>query len=136
MQPVAVGRLHRTRVLAEVPLFARCSRREIADIAGIAAEREFAAGEELTREGEPGSSFYVLLEGTADVFRAGEKIGTRSRGEFFGEIALLAHSARTATVRTTAPVRALEIRDRAFRALIGRQPDLQLKVLAALPERV
>ncbi len=136
MRRVAVGRLQRARVLADVPLFARCSRREIADIAGIAAEREFAPGEELTREGEPGSSFYVLLDGTVEISRAGENLGTRSRGDFFGEIALLAHSARTASIRTTSPARALVIPARAFRALIGRQPELQLKVLEALRERV
>ena len=133
---MALGRVNRTRVLADVPLFARCSRREVADIAGIAAEQEFAPGAALTREGEPGSSFYVLLEGTVEVSRGGESLGTRSRGDFFGEIALLAHSARTASVTTTSPVKALVIPDRAFRALIGRQPDLQLKVLDALSERV
>ncbi len=133
---MALGRLQRTRVLADVPLFARCSRRELADIAGIAAERSFAADEELIREGEPGASFYVLLAGTVEVSSGGENFGTRSSGDFFGEIALLAHSARTASVTTTSPVRVLVIPDRAFRALIGRQPELQLKVLEALAERV
>jgi CRP-like cAMP-binding protein len=132
---MAVKRL-RARALRSVPLFAGFSRREIADVATIAAEKEFPAGEELTREGDPGHFFYVLLEGTTDIFRGGEKIATRSPGDFLGEIALLGHSARTATVTTTSPARALVIHDRAFRSFIGRHPDVQHKVLEALAERL
>ena len=119
-----------------MPLFARCSRREVADIASIAAEREFPAGEELIREGESGRSFYVLLDGTVEISRGSENLGTRSAGDFLGEIALLARSARTASVTTTSQVKALVISDRAFRSLLGRQPELQLKVLEAMGERL
>jgi CRP-like cAMP-binding protein len=119
-----------------VPLFAGCSRREIANIAGIAAEKEFAPGEELIREGDTGSQFYVVLDGDAEVRRGGQAINARGGGDFFGEIALVAHSPRTATVAAKTRVRALVIDGRDFRALLGRQPDLQLKVLEALAERV
>lgn len=133
---MAVKTLASARALGRVPLFARCSRRELAEIARIAGERQFRAGEELTREGEPGEFFYVLLEGAVDVYRGEEKIATMGQGDFIGEIALVGHSARTATVRTASPVRALVIHERAFRSLIGRQPDVQVKVLDALGERL
>jgi CRP-like cAMP-binding protein len=134
---VAVGRLERTRVLQSLPLFADCSRREIAQVASLAVEKEFPAGEQLIREGDTGASFYVVLDGEMEISRGGERLGTtRSRGDFVGEIALLAHSPRTATVTAKTPVRALVIDGRDFRSLLGRQPELQLKVLEALAARL
>lgn len=126
----------RARVLRRLPLFARCSGRQLTDIAAISYEQEFGAGTELIREGEAGDSFFVLLEGSADVEVRGEKMRTLGAGDFAGEIALIAHGPRTASVRTTSPVRALVIPGRKFRALLGRQPDVQLAVLTALVGRV
>jgi hypothetical protein len=134
--PRVLGRRRHTETLRRVSLFERLSRRELAGIGAIAAEEEFPAGHELTREGDPGRSFYIILEGTAEVFRGGQKLDSRGGGEFFGEIALIAHSPRTATVKAATPIRALVISDRKFRALLGRQPEVQVKVIAALSERV
>ena len=124
------------KALKSVPLFSRCSRGQLADIASIAYEKDFPAGEKLIREGDSAGSFFVFLDGTAEVDRGGERLRTLTAGDFCGEIALLAHSKRTASVTTTSPVRALVIPGRAFRALLGRQPDIQLNVLEALAERV
>jgi CRP-like cAMP-binding protein len=83
-----------------------------------------------------GDDFYVLLDGEVEVLRNGAPVAQMAAGDFFGEIALLGHSARTATVRTTGPVRALVIPGRGFRALLGRHPDVQLKVLDVLADRL
>lgn len=133
---MALGRVGRARIIRSIPLFNRCSSREVSNIAAIAAEKHFPAGEDLIREGDTGSSFYVVLEGEADVRRGGQTIDSRGTGEFFGEIALVAHSPRTATVQAKTPVRALVVDGREFRALLGREPNLQLKVLEALAERL
>jgi CRP/FNR family transcriptional regulator, cyclic AMP receptor protein len=125
----------RAKALKAIPLFARCSRRQLADIAAIAYEKEFPAGSELIREGGAGDSFFVLLEGTADVSAEGEKLRDLAAGDFFGEIALLAHSSRTASVVTTSPARAIVVPGRRFRSLLGRQPEVQLVVLEALVQR-
>ena len=126
----------RAQLLKAVPLFARCSGGQLADIAAISYEQEFPADAALIREGEESGSFFVLLEGTAEVSVGGEKVRTLGAGDFAGEIALIAHGPRTASVKTTTPVRSLVIPGRKFRALLGRQPDVQLMVLAALAERV
>jgi CRP-like cAMP-binding protein len=88
------------------------------------------------REGEPGREFYVLLEGTAKVTKNGRKINELGPGDFFGEIALVSRSGRTATVTTTSPARALVITDRDFRTLLDRSPKIQLRVLEALADRL
>lgn len=130
------GRKPLTDVISRCQLFSDLSSREIQGLASIAHEETFAAGEELMREGEQGRSFFVLLDGQAEVMQGGERINTHESGAFFGEIALITHGQRTATVRATTPVRALEIRDRAFRALLGREPQLEQKVIGALGDRL
>lgn len=123
-------------LLKTVPLFERLSAKDLASIASIADEVELKEGKELTREGERGREFFVLLDGTAEVRRKGRKVNTLDRGDFLGEIALLTHSPRTATVTATSPVRALVITGPDFRSLLRRSPQLQIKVLETLAERL
>jgi CRP-like cAMP-binding protein len=122
--------------IAGVPLFARCSKSELARIAQLADELDLPAGKVLTREGERGREFFVLLDGEADVRRQGHRISTLRAGDFLGEIALVTDTPRTATVTTTAPSRALVVTDRAFRALMRESPEIQGKVLEAVAARL
>jgi CRP/FNR family transcriptional regulator, cyclic AMP receptor protein len=123
-------------LLKGVPLFARCSKKELAAIAQIADEIDLADGKQLTKEGARGREFFVLIEGSADVKRKRRKIATLGAGDFLGEIALVTKVPRTATVTTTSPVRALVVSEQNFRRLLERSPEVQIKVLEALAERV
>jgi CRP/FNR family cyclic AMP-dependent transcriptional regulator len=122
--------------IRHVPLFAQCSKRELAQIAGIADEIDLREGKVLIREGERGREFFVLLEGNAEVTKDGRRINTLGPGDFFGEIALVSQSPRTATVTATSSVHTLVITDRSFRRLLDDQPEIQRKVLLALAERL
>jgi CRP/FNR family cyclic AMP-dependent transcriptional regulator len=126
----------KTELLKRVPLFAHCSKRELGAIGEIADEIDLKEGKELTRQGKPGREFFVLIEGTADVIKNDRKLSTLNPMDFFGEIALIQQSPRTATVKATSPVRALVITERNFRRLMTEQPEIQRKVLAALADRV
>jgi CRP/FNR family transcriptional regulator, cyclic AMP receptor protein len=123
-------------LIRTVPLFAGLSKSELVQVASIADEIDLPADKVLIREGERGREFYVLLEGEAEVTRKGENVATRGSGEFFGEIALVSSLARTATVTTRTPARALVIRDVDFRALLQRTPAIALKVLSAVADRL
>jgi CRP-like cAMP-binding protein len=123
-------------LLKRAPLFAHCSKRELGAIGGIADEIDLKEGRELTKQGAPGREFFVLVEGSADVLRSGQKVNSLKPMDFFGEIALVHRGPRTATVKATSPVRALVITERNFRRLMEEQPDIQRKVLEALAERV
>src|SRR2546430_6399076 len=119
-------RLHgdqKTELIRKVPLFARCSRAELKEIAKLADEIDLAEGKEMTREGAPGREFFVLLEGTADVKKNSRKVNTLGPGDFFGEIALVSHEPRTATVIASSPIRALVITDRSFRRLLDDRSE-------------
>jgi CRP/FNR family cyclic AMP-dependent transcriptional regulator len=129
-------RNEKVELIKGVPLFADCSRGELEQIAQIADEIDLAEGKELTRLSEPGREFFVLLEGEAEVSRDGETLNELGPGDFFGEIALVEDTPRTATVTATTPVRVLVITDRSFRRLLEEQPEIQRKVLVALAQRV
>lgn len=133
---MALGRNAKADLIREVPLFAHCTRGEIAKVASIADEIEAPAGKVLMREGDRGREFFVLLKGTADVRRKGRKINALKPNDFFGEIALVSRSPRTATVTTTSDAQLLVITASAFRSLLDQSPRIQLRVLEALADRL
>ena len=122
--------------IKHAPLFANLSKRDLAEVAHLADEIDLREGKEMTRQGAPAREFFVLLEGEAEVTQDGNVINTLRTGDFFGEIALVEDTPRTATVTATTPVRVLVITDRAFKQLLEKQPEIQRKVLVALAERV
>lgn len=131
--------LHRNAkidLIKSVPLFSRCSKRELQVVASLADELDFPAGRELTNEGARGAEFVVLVEGAAEVRRNGRKIATLGDGDFLGEIALVTGEPRTATVTTTAPSRLLVITAASFRRLLRDSPSIQGKVLEAVASRL
>jgi CRP/FNR family transcriptional regulator, cyclic AMP receptor protein len=131
-----LGNNAKTDLLKRVPLFAGCSKKELEALALIADEIDLREGSALTREGQPGREFFVLIEGTVDVTQGSENIGRLGAGDWFGEIALLTNAARTATVTATSPVRVLVVTDRAFRQVIEATPSIAVKVLERVGERL
>jgi CRP-like cAMP-binding protein len=123
-------------LLKRVPLFERCSKRELGQIAMLADELDLPGERNLTREGAGGFEFIVLVEGTADVVRNGRVVNELGPGDFVGEIALLTGQPRTATVRTRGPARVLVLAASGFRVLMREVPSIQDKVLAAVTARI
>ena len=126
----------KVEVIRKVPLFAHCSKKELSQVASIADEIDLREGRQLIKEGSRGREFFVLLEGTAEARKGKRKVRTLGAGDFFGEIALVTRTPRTASVIATSPVRALVITDREFKQLIARAPEIQRKVLVSLAERL
>ena len=133
---LGLGGNQKEELIRQVPLFARCSREQVKQIAQLADEIDLREGTELTREGAAGREFFVLLEGTADVERNGEKINALGPGDFFGEIALISQEPRTATVRASSPVRALVVTARSFRRLLDESPEIKTSVIEAMADRL
>jgi CRP/FNR family transcriptional regulator, cyclic AMP receptor protein len=133
---VPLGKNAKIELLKRVPLFAGCSKAELREIALSADEIDLRDGHVLTREGRAGREFFVLVEGTARVTRDGKTLADLGGGDWFGEIAILTHTPRTATVTATSPVRVLVITDRAFRRVVETMPRIALKVLASVGQRL
>jgi CRP-like cAMP-binding protein len=122
--------------LAACPFFEGLSRSDLLALAKITEDLEVVAGKTLTREGQSGSEFFVIVDGEVSVTKEGQEIRTLGAGDFFGEIALLEDTPRTATVTAKTPLRFFVLTRQAFRSLLAHQPELEEKVLAALEERV
>jgi CRP-like cAMP-binding protein len=131
-----MGKNSKVAAISRVPLFSRCSKGQLAEIAHLADELDLPHGKTLTKEGAPGREFFVILEGSAEVRRNGQLVASMRGGDFFGEVSLVADVPRTATVATTSPVRVLVLPSREFRQLLRTSPDIQGKVLQAVAERL
>jgi CRP/FNR family cyclic AMP-dependent transcriptional regulator len=124
------------KLLKTVPLFAGCSKSELRELAKTADELDIREGTVLTREGRTAKEFFVLVDGTAQVTKKGNEIAELKAGDWFGEIALITDSPRTATVTATSPVDVLVITDRRFRTVVETMPSIALKVLSCVGERL
>jgi len=122
--------------LSKVPLFATLSKHELEFVASRADEVDAPVGKFLTTQGEPGDTFYVLLDGEARVDIDGNLRRTLVPGDFFGEISMLDRGLGTATITTTKLSRLLVMSHAQFRDAIKANDALLIKVLAAMGERL
>jgi CRP-like cAMP-binding protein len=126
---------HRVELLKRVPLFADCTTVELAVIAGQAHEIHVPSGAVIVEQGEQGDKFFVLAEGLAHVHVDGRKVASIGAGSFFGEMALIEHGPRSATVTAELPVRLLVIDSHGFET-IRTIPSVADKVMLGMSERL
>jgi CRP-like cAMP-binding protein len=122
--------------LAEIPLFQGLSKKELRHISGLATRLEEPAGKVLTKEGQQGYEFIIVLEGEVEVRQHGEVIAKRGAGDYFGEIALLDNRPRTATVVATTPVVIEVIERREFLGLVADNPEISQTIMATMAQRL
>jgi CRP-like cAMP-binding protein len=119
--------------LRNVPLFSRCSGRELRIVARHAEAIHLPAGSVLFDEGDTGDAFYVVLEGTADVrLGTGRRLNSVGPGGWFGELALLDAAPRSASVVATSELEVAVLGARIFRTLLRELPTISERLLAAL----
>jgi CRP-like cAMP-binding protein len=122
--------------LEAVPLFAGLSKKERERVARWADEIDEPAGYRLVDQGTFAHEFFVLLDGNVEVTKDGQHLTDLGPGDFFGEIALVEHERRTATVRATSPVRAVVMHSRDFGAMRGELPMVCDRIETAIRERL
>ena len=123
-------------LLAQVPLFEGLSRRHLKQIAERADEISFRDKETIIEAGEPGGTFFVIVEGEVKVMRGNRVIARAGPGEFFGEISLLDGGPRTASVVADSPVIAIRLFKSSFDKLVTQEPKVATKILAAIARRL
>jgi CRP/FNR family transcriptional regulator, cyclic AMP receptor protein len=123
-------------LLAQVPLFEGLSRRHLKQIAEHADEISFHEREIIVEAGQPGGSFFVILEGEVRVVRGDRTIARVGPGEFFGEISLLDGGPRTASVIAETPVVAIRLFKASFDKVVREEPGVAGKILAAVARRL
>ncbi len=122
--------------LARVPLFQGLSKKELRLISQLATYLESPAGTVLTQEGKSGHEFIIVLEGEIEIRQGDRVVAVRGPGSYVGEIALLDHRPRTATVVAKTPVAIEVIGQREFAGLLAEVPELSQQLLAAVARRL
>lgn len=122
--------------LSKVPLFANLDKKHLKQISSLVTQIEVKEGKDLTREGEHGNEFIIVLEGTAEVKVGGKVVATRGPGDYFGEIALISNQPRTATVTATTPMKIEVIGRREFQTMLHDNPTIATELLAIAADRL
>ena len=123
-------------LLAQVPLFAGLSKKDLREISGLATQLDLSQGRELTHQGGRGYEFVVVLEGSVDVLIDGKVVATCGAGDFFGEMALLEDRPRTATVIAKTDVTVDVIGRPEFLVLLEDHPQIDKQLRAAMKRRL
>jgi CRP-like cAMP-binding protein len=126
----------RIKLLGDIWLFERCSRKELAVIASHATPVPFEAGKVLAREGAVGREFFVVIGGKVEATRNGVSIGVLGPGSFFGEMALLEGQPRVATVVAVEPTEVLVLTTQGFASVVDQMPSVDRKMLTVLATRL
>ena len=123
--------------LKKVPLFAGLDKHDLEVIASSMRERRYKAGDTVTKEGAGGVGFFVVEEGEAEVSVAGEtKPWTVGPGDYFGEIALINESPRTATLTAKTDMLCYGMTAWDFRPLVETNSAIAWKLLSAMAEKM
>ncbi len=122
--------------LRNVPLFQGLEGRELEEIADSMQERRFAAGDTVTKEGTGAAGFFIVEEGQADVTVEGQPRRTLGPGDYFGEIALLTGSERTATITASTDMLCYGMTSWDFRPLVENNSTIAWKLLTAMAEKL
>ncbi|TAN58850.1 MAG: cyclic nucleotide-binding domain-containing protein, partial [Rhodospirillales bacterium] len=114
-------------MVAKVPLFADLNASTIADIAGLFASKVAVPGERLVRKGDPADAMFMIVSGEVEVDVAPHPKRLKT-GDFFGEIALVAKTDRTATVRAVSSCQLLVLQVEDFERLLEDHPSLMQRI--------
>jgi CRP-like cAMP-binding protein len=131
MDEVTVGR----SALERMPLFAGLDREHLEDVLAVGRRVSFQPGQAIVERGDPGDAMYIVVDGAAEV-DVGGRFHRLERGDFFGEMAVLAGKRREATVKAVEPLVALRIAADDFQAFLAENPRIAVGMLKSLVERL
>ena len=123
-------------VLAGVPLFSACSKKDLQTIARASDEVRIEKGKTLVQQGQTGHEFFAIIDGKANVVRDGKKIATLGPGDYFGEMALLDREPRSASVVAAGDMDLIVLGQREFAGVIDAVPSMAHKLLTAMARRL
>ena len=123
-------------LLHNIPLFARFDRKHLERLGMLTDEVDVPTGKVLIRQGEVGDDLMVIVSGQVGVERDGARVNALGPGDFFGEISLIDHGPRTATVTAEAPTRLLVVNHRDFHTLMDEFPEVAATVMLCLADRL
>jgi HEAT repeat protein len=133
--------MERIVFLRRVPLFVNLSPADLKHVAEITTELYFSDGDVIAEQGELGAETHVVVAGSIGVVvsRDGgppEEVARRTVGECVGEMAIVSHAPRMASLIAQGDVRTLAIDRRRFERILRERPDTSLAVMKVLSDRL
>ncbi len=122
--------------LASVPFFEGFSTDDLRRVLDLSDQMEATTGTVLVDQGDPGTYCFVIVEGTASVYVRGEYVASSGPGSMVGEMSLIDHRPRTATVVADSDLLVLRFGIRAFRTLLEEMPKSSERVMTELRARL
>ena len=126
----------RVEILETVPLFAGVPKRHLRHLAKLSHIEQFEADQDMVVEGEPSTTAFVIVAGSAVVRRNGRKVAEVGQNELVGELGLLCQRPRNSSVRTTTPVEAIALDRKGLRAAVEEFPALGWHLLETVAARL
>ena len=126
----------RVELIGGCPLFHGLDAAGLAAVAAAAIEVEFPAERVIARQGEIGTGFFVVVDGTVRVIRDGAVVARLGPGEFFGELSVLDGGPRVAQVVADGPTRCLALASWDFERVLREEPGVALSVLRVVAGRL
>lgn len=126
----------RIGAISRIEPFADCSRAELESVARNSDDVALREGEILMREGTTGRECFFIAEGEAVVRIDGRIVATLGPGDIVGEMAVLDHEPRSATVVATTPLRAIVMTARQFSGVADSCPSVTRRVMGTLAQRL
>ena len=129
------------QILSKVPAFAGLATRELKEVAAIVHKREYRAGEPVFSQGDPGLGMYIIQEGEVTISLSGKEEDERelavlTEGDFFGELALIDESPRSANARCKSDCVLIGFFRPDLFELIEKKNQLGIKIIFKLAEIV
>ena len=137
-----LSEMERVLFLRKVSLFAELAPRDLTRVAAVARERTYADGETIAGQGETGDELHIVIAGRVRVLRGGAtsgdeaEIAVRSTGDVVGEMALITHEPRMASLVAAGDVRTLQVGRREFESVLRERPDTAISVIRILSQRL
>ena len=122
--------------LRGIPIFSELSKKELRTVSRLMTQIDVKEGRALTREGEVGREFMIIVEGSAVVRRNGRKIAELGAGDFLGELAVLSGAPRTADVIASSDMVLETLNRREFMSLLDESAAIAKKVLIGAVKRL
>ena len=126
----------RVELIGGCPLFHGLDAAGLAAVAAAAIEVEFPAERVIARQGEIGTGFFVVVDGTVRVIRDGAVVARLGPGEFFGELSVLDGGPRVAQVVADGPTRCLALASWDFERVLREEQGVALSVLRVVAGRL
>jgi CRP-like cAMP-binding protein len=121
--------------LRKVRFFEELTDDDLSRVAKIGQRRSYAADDALVQRDSDRGGLFVILSGRAQV-EVGGAVHDLASGDFFGEMALLGHTRRSASVTATEPVEALVIETIYFDPFLIQNPSVAVAILHGVVERL